>query len=161
MHSGYNRDYYYPNEPESYRDSRNALQHSRDHGHRHGSSHSHSHHGHDDHKSSHSHSHHRKSSKNRNPHHDRHLAEGAAVAAAVAEAIHHHRKKEGEDVSSGFGHIVRTVGAGALGAVAANEIERAHDSHRRKKDHSSSGHHDYGHGHGHGHDNGHHRHHKW
>lgn len=151
MNSGSARDYYYPSRAESYRDSRDSLQHSQNHSHHHSGSHSHSHsHGHGDHKSSR----HRESTKKvRNPHHDRHLAEGAAVAAAVAEAVHHHRKKEGEDVSSGFGHIMRTVGAGALGAVAANEIERAHDSHRRKRDHSSSGHH-------HEHVHGHHGHHK-
>lgn len=73
--------------------------------------------------------------------------EGAIAAAGIAEAVHHHRKKEGEDVSQGFGHLARTVGAGALGAVAANEISRARDSHDRKSGHSSGHHHHHGHGH--------------
>jgi hypothetical protein len=38
--------------------------------------------------------------------------------------IHKHRKKEGEEVSHGFGHFAHVVGAGALGAVAVNEASR-------------------------------------
>ncbi|KAJ5622913.1 hypothetical protein N7490_011518 [Penicillium lividum] len=142
MNSGSARDYYYPNERDSYRDPRDSLPHKshhREHSHisasGSGSSHSHGHrHGHSNHKT-----HYKKSTENRDPHHNRHLIEGAVAAVGVAETIHHHRKKEGEDVSSGFGHILRTVGAGALGAVAANEIERAHNSHRSKSPRSSNG----------------------
>lgn len=50
---------------------------------------------------------------------------GAIAAAGVAEAVHKYHKKEGEEVSHGFGHFARTIGAGALGAVAANEASRS------------------------------------
>ncbi|KAJ5936033.1 hypothetical protein N7454_005331 [Penicillium verhagenii] len=169
MHSGSNRDYYYPDERDSYHDSRDprdtrylrdprdsrdplALSDHHNHGHSHSDHRSRSSHSHGDHKSKH----HKKSSRDRDPHHDLHLAEGAVVAAAVAEAIHQRRKKGGEDVSSGFGHIARTVGAGALGAVAANELERARDSHRNKSPRESGGHHRH-HGHNHDQDHGYYR----
>ncbi|KAJ5280066.1 hypothetical protein N7478_005438 [Penicillium angulare] len=125
------------------------------HSHSHSHSHSRHHSGHGHHHGDHRYSHHREKSdhKNDDPHHNRHLLEGAVAAAGVAEVIHRHRQKDGEDVSHGFGHIARTVGAGALGAVAANEIERAHTSHERKSHHrSSSGHrHNDHHGNKHGH----------
>lgn len=153
MHSDYPRDYYSDHYmPHS--GGEIARRHGDHHhtGHHHGSHHS----GHGHHSGSHSkHAHHHRNDdhqKHRDPHHDRHLAEGAIAAAGIAEAVHHHRKKEGEDVSQGFGHLARTVGAGALGAIAANEISRARDSHDSKHSHSSSGHHHRDrHGHRHHH----------
>ena len=35
-----------------------------------------------------------------------------------------YRKREGEEVSHGWGHFARTLGASALGAVAVNEASR-------------------------------------
>lgn len=112
-------------------------------------SHHHSGHGHDhgNYKESH-HQRRHDHQKHHDPHHGRHLAEGAIAGAGIAEVIHHHRKKEGDDVSHGLGHIVRTVGAGALGAVAAHELSRARDSHHSKSSHSPDGHHNR-HGHSH------------
>ncbi|OJJ30758.1 hypothetical protein ASPWEDRAFT_118432 [Aspergillus wentii DTO 134E9] len=71
------------------------------------------------------------------PHHRRHLAEGALVGAGAAELYRSHRKKEGEEVSDGAGRLGRTVGAGALGAVAVNAASRARDYYRSKSRHRS------------------------
>lgn len=119
--------------------------HYREHGHGHSHGHGHHHHSGDKHRRL---SHHRSSSdhrKDHDSHHNRHLAEGIIAAAGVAEAVHHHDKKKGKDVSHGFGHVARTVGAGALGAVAANELSRYHE----KSSHSSGHHHRDGHRHRH------------
>ncbi|KAJ5267788.1 hypothetical protein N7478_001367 [Penicillium angulare] len=121
-------------------------------------SHSHHHSGHSHHHGDHKHAHHRDKSDHRSkhdPHHGLHLAEGAVAAVGIAETVHRHREKEGEDVSHGFGHIVRTVGAGALGAVAANEVERLHDSHESKKHNRPSNDHHHHRSHQHGHGRGH------
>lgn len=67
----------------------------------------------------HRHRHHR---SHRDGHHE--IAQGAIVGAGAAEMVHHCHKKQGEGVSHGFGHLSRTVGAGALGAVAFNEVSR-------------------------------------
>ncbi|KAJ5824485.1 hypothetical protein N7447_006825 [Penicillium robsamsonii] len=66
------------------------------------------------------------------PHHRRHMAEGALVGAGVAELIRSNSKKDG-DVSHGAGRIGKTVGAGALGAVAVNAASHARDYYRRSK----------------------------
>lgn len=77
-------------------------------------------------------------------HHDRNIAGGAIAGAGLAELVHHHHKKNGDHVSHGVGHFVRTVGAGALGAVAANELTKAHEAHRAKESRSHGGtDHDY------------------
>lgn len=56
--------------------------------------------------------------------HHRHLAEGAIAGVGVAEMVHKHGKREGEEVSHGLRHLAFTLGAGALGAVAVNEASR-------------------------------------
>ncbi|KAJ5657908.1 uncharacterized protein N7484_001557 [Penicillium longicatenatum] len=66
------------------------------------------------------------------PHHRRHLAEGALVGAGAAELFRSHRKREGEEVSHGMGHAVKTAGAGALGAVAVNAASHVRDYYRSK-----------------------------
>ncbi|KAJ6109912.1 hypothetical protein N7486_002147 [Penicillium sp. IBT 16267x] len=66
------------------------------------------------------------------PHHRRHLAEGALVGVGAAELIRNHRKREGEEVSHGVGHALKTAGAGALGAVAVNAASHARDYYRSK-----------------------------
>ncbi|KAJ9480550.1 hypothetical protein VN97_g13005 [Penicillium thymicola] len=66
------------------------------------------------------------------PHDHRRLAEGALAGVCAAELVRSHRKKEGEGVSHGMGRIGHAVGAGALGAVAANEASRARNHHRSK-----------------------------
>ncbi|KAJ5082201.1 hypothetical protein N7532_011244 [Penicillium argentinense] len=76
----------------NYDDHRDRRHHHHDHGH-------HGHHGHHDH----DHDRHRRDSHGKDPHHKEHLAEGAIAAAAAAELAHKYRKKEGEDVSSGWG----------------------------------------------------------
>ncbi|KAJ5770710.1 uncharacterized protein N7511_002761 [Penicillium nucicola] len=67
------------------------------------------------------------------PHHRRHLAEGALVGVGAAELIRSHRKRDGEDVSDGVGRLGKTLGAGALGAVAVNAASHARDYYRRSK----------------------------
>lgn len=67
------------------------------------------------------------------PHHRRHLAEGALVGAGAAELIRSHRKRDGEEVSDGAGRLGKTLGAGALGAVAVNAASHARDYYRRSK----------------------------
>ncbi|OQD71689.1 hypothetical protein PENPOL_c001G02986 [Penicillium polonicum] len=66
------------------------------------------------------------------PHHRRHMAEGALVGAGAAELFRSHSKKDGE-VSHGASRIGKTVGAGALGAVAVNAASRARDYYHRSK----------------------------
>lgn len=66
------------------------------------------------------------------PKHRRHLAEGALVGAGAAELFRSHRKREGEEVSHGMGHALKTAGAGALGAVAVNAASHARDYYRSK-----------------------------
>ncbi|KAJ5503033.1 hypothetical protein N7463_005907 [Penicillium fimorum] len=66
------------------------------------------------------------------PHHRRHMAEGALVGAGAAELLRSHSKKDG-DVSHGASRIGKTVGAGALGAVAVNAASHARDYYRRSK----------------------------
>ncbi|KAJ5668905.1 hypothetical protein N7462_009975 [Penicillium macrosclerotiorum] len=65
-------------------------------------------------------------------HHKRHLAEGALVGAGAAELIRNHRKREGEEVSHGMSHAIKTAGAGALGAVAVNAAGHVRDYYRSK-----------------------------
>ncbi|KAK4861370.1 hypothetical protein LT330_004286 [Penicillium expansum] len=65
-------------------------------------------------------------------HHRRHMAEGALVGAGAAELFRSHSKKDGE-VSHGVSRIGKTVGAGALGAVAVNAASHARDYYRRSK----------------------------
>ncbi|KAE8145472.1 hypothetical protein BDV25DRAFT_164594 [Aspergillus avenaceus] len=72
-----------------------------------------------------------------NPHHRRHLAEGALAGIGAAELLRSHRKKEGDDVSNGMGRIGRDIGAGALGAIAVNAASRARDYYRSKSRHRS------------------------
>ncbi|KAJ6051974.1 hypothetical protein N7460_002508 [Penicillium canescens] len=67
------------------------------------------------------------------PHHRRHLAEGALVGAGAAELIRSHRKRDGEEVSDGASRLGKTLGAGALGAVAVNAASHARDYYRRSK----------------------------
>ncbi|KAJ5232474.1 hypothetical protein N7468_005430 [Penicillium chermesinum] len=88
-----------------HRDDGHSRRHSRHHGH------------HKDHE-------HRSHSR-KHDHHE--TAQGAILGMGAAELVHHHRKKKGDDVSHGVGHVARTVGAGVLGAVALRELS----DHRR------------------------------
>jgi hypothetical protein len=64
-------------------------------------------------------------------HHGRHLVEGAALGVGAAELFRRRNKSQGE-ASSGWGRVGRDVGAGALGAVAAEGLMRARSQHRSK-----------------------------
>ena len=66
------------------------------------------------------------------PHHRRHLAEGAAVGLGAAELLRHHRKKKGEDESGRGSRVGRDVGAAALGAIGAEAVTRARSHYRSK-----------------------------
>jgi hypothetical protein len=76
------------------------------------------------HRNDHQYRHHNRDTHNQDDHHHRHLVEGAIAGFGVAEMVHKYRSREGEEVSHGLGHFARTLGAGALGAVAVNEISR-------------------------------------
>ncbi|OJD11245.1 hypothetical protein AJ78_07949 [Emergomyces pasteurianus Ep9510] len=77
-------------------------------------------------------SHRDKQHRDESPHHyKRHLAEGALVGVGAAELMRRKSKKNGEE-SSGLGRIGRDVGAGALGAVTADVLQRARSRHRSK-----------------------------
>ncbi|RAH50114.1 uncharacterized protein BO95DRAFT_470649 [Aspergillus brunneoviolaceus CBS 621.78] len=71
------------------------------------------------------------------PHRRRHLAEGALVGVGAAELLRNHHKKEGEEVPEGVGRLGRDVGAGALGAIAAEAVSRAREHYRSKSRHRS------------------------
>lgn len=80
----------------------------------------------------------------RSPKHKRHIAEGAIAGIGVAELLRHHKSKEGGETSGGIGRIGRDVGAGALGALAAEGVTRARSAYRersksRRRSRSSSG----------------------
>ncbi|ODH40211.1 hypothetical protein ACO22_01664 [Paracoccidioides brasiliensis] len=72
--------------------------------------------------------------RDESPHHyKRHLAEGALVGVGAAELVRHRSKKrDGEEESSALSRIGTDVGAGALGAVAADVLQRARSRHRSK-----------------------------
>ncbi|KAJ5348441.1 uncharacterized protein MYU51_016945 [Penicillium brevicompactum] len=69
-------------------------------------------------------------------HHRRHMLEGALVGAGAAELMRSRSKKDGE-TSHGASRIGKTVGAGALGAVAVNAASRAREYYRSKSRHRS------------------------
>ncbi|PYH46078.1 DUF3824 domain-containing protein [Aspergillus saccharolyticus JOP 1030-1] len=71
------------------------------------------------------------------PHRRRHLAEGALVGVGAAELLRNHHKKEGGEVPEGVGRLGRDVGAGALGAIAAEAVSRAREHYRSKSRHRS------------------------
>lgn len=62
----------------------------------------------------------------------RHLMSGALVGIGAAELLRSRRKQEGDEVSHGFGRAGRDIGAGALGAVAANALHRYRSKSRRR-----------------------------
>ncbi|KAK4936645.1 hypothetical protein LTR10_022497 [Elasticomyces elasticus] len=66
------------------------------------------------------------------PHRRRDLAAGVAAGVAANELFRHHKKEQGQDTSHGIGRIGRDVGAGALGALAAEGIRRARSAHRSR-----------------------------
>lgn len=70
--------------------------------------------------------------RDNSPHHRLHIAEGAIAGLGAAELIRHHRKKEGDDKSSGPGRAVKGLGAAAAGAVGAEVISRVKSRHRSK-----------------------------
>lgn len=66
------------------------------------------------------------------PHRRRDLAAGVVAGVGAAELLRHHKKAEGRETSHGIGRIGRDVGAGALGALAAEGIRRARSAHRSR-----------------------------
>jgi hypothetical protein len=80
----------------------------------------------------------------RSPHHKRHLVEGVVAGIGAAELLRHHKQKEGHETPGGLGRVGRDIGAGALGALAAEGISRARSLHRersksRRRSRSDSG----------------------
>lgn len=80
----------------------------------------------------------------RSPKHKRHLAEGVIAGIGAAELLRHHKKKEGRETSGAIGRVGRDVGAGALGALAAEGVTRARSAYRersksRRRSRSDSG----------------------
>jgi Domain of unknwon function (DUF3824) len=83
----------------------------------------------------------KESSRSESPNHRRHLAEGALAGFGAAELLRHHKKSSGKDTSGPLGRLGKDVGAGVLGAVAAQGISRAKSRHRsksRRREHSGS-----------------------
>lgn len=66
------------------------------------------------------------------PHQKRNLAAGVVAGIGAAELLRNHKKKEGRETSHGIGRIGRDVGAGALGAIAAEGISRARSQYRSR-----------------------------
>ncbi|KAL2368757.1 hypothetical protein RJ035_001110 [Blastomyces gilchristii] len=112
----YEERYYYGDSPRSSASRRTRSRHGRDYN------------SDDDTTYSHRSRRHRDES----PHHyKRHLAEGALVGVGAAELMRRKSKKDGEE-SSGLSRISMDVGAGALGAVAADVIQRARRHYRSR-----------------------------
>lgn len=81
----------------------------------------------------------RKETREESPSPDRRksLAAGVVAGVGAAELLRNHRKKEGRETSHGVGRVGRDIGAGALGALAAEGISRARSLHRsRSRRHS-------------------------
>ncbi len=72
------------------------------------------------------------SSRSESPNHRRHLAEGALAGFGAAELLRHHKKSSGKETSGPLARLGKDVGAGVLGAVAAQGISRAKSRHRSK-----------------------------
>lgn len=71
-------------------------------------------------------------SRSPSPDRRKNLAAGAIAGIGAAELLRNHKKKEGRDTSHGVGRIGRDLGAGALGAVAAEGIQRARSAYRSR-----------------------------
>lgn len=74
----------------------------------------------------------REESREASPDRRKNLAAGVAAGVGAAELLRNHKKKEGRETSHGIGRLGRDVGAGALGAIAAEGISRARSAHRSK-----------------------------
>jgi len=72
-------------------------------------------------------------------HRGRELAAGAIAGIGAAELIRRHKDKEGKDVSHGGGRALRDVGAGLVGAVAAEGIRRYRSKSRKRSRSDSRG----------------------
>ncbi|KAI1919348.1 hypothetical protein LOZ12_001763 [Ophidiomyces ophidiicola] len=68
--------------------------------------------------------------RDESPHYKRHLAEGALVGVGTAELIRHQKKPRDRDTA--LARVGKDVGAGTLGALAADAITRARSRHRSK-----------------------------
>jgi hypothetical protein len=84
----------------------------------------------------------KESSRSQSPHHRRHIAEGALAGFGAAELLRHHKKSSGKETSGPVGRLGKDVGAGVLGAVAAQGISKAKSrqqskSRRRERSESS------------------------
>lgn len=82
--------------------------------------------------------------RSRSPKHKRHIAEGVIAGIGAAELLRHHKKEEGRETSGTLGRVGRDVGAGALGALAAEGVSRARSAYRersksRRRSRSGSG----------------------
>jgi Domain of unknwon function (DUF3824) len=71
-------------------------------------------------------------SRGSSPHNKRNLAAGVVAGIGAAELLRNHKKKEGRETSHGVGRLGRDVGAGALGAIAAEGISRARSQYRSR-----------------------------
>ncbi len=71
-------------------------------------------------------------SRSESPSQRRHLAEGALAGFGAAELLRHHKKSSGKETSGPIARLGKDVGAGVLGAVAAQGISRARNRHRSK-----------------------------
>ena len=71
-------------------------------------------------------------SRDSSPHQKRNLAAGVVAGIGAAELLRNHKKKEGKETSGGIGRVGRDVGAGALGAIAAEGISRARSQYRSR-----------------------------
>lgn len=74
----------------------------------------------------------REESRDASPDRRKNLAAGVAAGIGAAELLRNHKKREGRETSHGIGRLGRDLGAGALGAVAAEGISRARSAHRSK-----------------------------
>ena len=66
------------------------------------------------------------------PDRKKNLAAGVIAGIGAAELLRNHKKKEGRETASGVGRLGRDVGAGALGAIAAEGIQRARSQYRSR-----------------------------
>lgn len=74
----------------------------------------------------------REDSREASPDRRKNLAAGVVAGIGAAELLRNHKKREGRETSHGIGRLGRDIGAGALGAVAAEGISRARSAHRSK-----------------------------
>ena len=75
----------------------------------------------------------RETSRSESPNHRRHVAEGALAGFGIAELARHHKKAQGKDTSGPVGRLGKDVGAGLVGAFAAQGLSKVKEARSKSR----------------------------